>query len=184
MPAGNMKSIKTRYQQEIIAKMKERFGLTSDLAVPRILKVTINTGIGRIRQEKESVEEVVKDLTLISGQKPVFSQAKKAIASFKTRVGQPIGIKVTLRGQRMYDFLDRLVNLALPRTRDFRGLSESAVDQAGNLNIGIKEQIIFPEISHEHVRLIFGLEVAVTTNAGSYEKGLELFKLLGFPIKS
>ncbi len=179
-----MKNLKTRYRQEVTAKMKERFGLTSDLAVPKILKATINTGIGHIRQEKESVEEVVKDLTLISGQKPVFTQAKKAISSFKTRIGQPIGLKVTLRGQRMYDFLDRLINLALPRTRDFRGLPESAVDQAGNLNIGIKEQIIFPEISHEHVRLIFGLEVAITTNAGSHKKGLELFKLSGFPIKS
>ena len=179
-----MKNIKEKYQKEVLTKMKEKFGLTNDLAVPRILKVTLNTGVGRLRQEKENMEEIVKDLTLISGQKPVFTLAKKAISSFKTRKGQPIGLKVTLRGQRMYDFLDRLVNLALPRTRDFRGLPESAVDENGNLNIGIKEQIIFPEVSHEHVRLIFGLEVAITTNAKSHEKGLWLFKLLGFPIKN
>ncbi len=179
-----MKNIKEKYQKEVLPKMKEKFGLTNDLAVPRILKVTLNTGVGRLRQEKENMEEIVKDLTLISGQKPVFTLAKKAISSFKTRKGQPIGLKVTLRGQRMYDFLDRLVNLALPRTRDFRGLPESAVDENGNLNIGIKEQIIFPEVSHEHVRLIFGLEVAITTNAKSHEKGLWLFKLLGFPIKN
>ncbi len=179
-----MNRLQEKYLKKAVPALRESLGLRNDLAVPKILKVTLNTGVGRFRQDQKVIEEIANDLTQITGQKAVFTQAKKAVASFKTRQGQVIGAKVTLRGRRMYDFLDRLVGLALPRTRDFRGLSAKAVDQGGNLNIGIKEQIIFPEISHEHVRTIFGLEVCVTTNAGSQEKGLELFKALGFPIKN
>lgn len=163
--------------------MRASFGFTNDLAVPRILKVTLNSGLGKYRQEQKTLEEIQNDLTMIAGQKAVFTQAKKAVASFKTRRGQPIGLKVTLRGRRMYDFLERLVALALPRARDFRGLSPDAVDQSGNLNIGIKEQIIFPEISHENVRTIFGFEICVTTSSKNKKEGLELFSRLGFPIK-
>jgi len=163
--------------------MQTRFGLKNKMAVPRILKATLNSGIGKWRQEQKAIEEIEKDLTMIAGQKAVFTRAKKAVASFKTRIGQPLGIRVTLRGRRMYDFLDHLISLALPRTRDFRGLPKKSVDDEGNLNIGIKEQIVFPEISHENVRTIFGFEIAVTTNAGNQEQGLELFRLLGFPIE-
>lgn len=179
-----MSRIQEKYKKTVIPKMKERLGYDNDLAVPKILKVTVNTGIGKYRSEQKVIEEIEKDLAFITGQKAVFTQAKKAISSFKTRVGQPVGLRVTLRGQRMFDFIDRLISLALPRSRDFRGLNASAIDSQGNLNIGIPEQIIFPEISHENVRTIFGLEVSITTNAKSRQEGVELFKFLGFPLKS
>lgn len=178
-----MDRLRKKYTKEVIPAMRERFGYKNNLAVPKITKVTLNIGTGKYRQEEKTIEEIEKDLALVSGQKAVATRAKKAIASFKTRQGQAIGSKVTLRGKRMYDFIDRLISLALPRTRDFRGLSPKAVDQNGNLSIGIREQIIFPEISHEQVRTIFGLEVCVTSTARSKEEGLELFKLIGFPIK-
>ncbi|MBU1102894.1 50S ribosomal protein L5 [Patescibacteria group bacterium] len=178
-----MNRLQGKYIKEVIPKMKEAFGYKNNLEVPRILKVTINSGIGKYKQDQKIIEDIEKDLTMIAGQKPVFTQAKKAVSSFKTRQGQNIGLKVTLRGARMYNFIDRLISLALPRTRDFRGLESDSVDKSGNLNIGIREQIVFPEISHENVRNIFGLEVSVTTNAKSKEEGLGLFKLLGFPIK-
>ena len=163
--------------------MKAKFNYRNDMSAPKILKVTLNSGVGRFKQDQKIIDEVAKDITQIAGQKAVFTRAKKAVASFKTREGQVVGIKVSLRGRRMYDFLDRLISLALPRARDFRGISVGAVDGRGNLNVGIKEQIIFPEISHEQVRMIFGLEVCVTTSAKNAAEGLELFKLLGFPIK-
>ncbi|MBU2264561.1 50S ribosomal protein L5 [Patescibacteria group bacterium] len=178
-----MNRLQEKYLKEVIPAMKEKFGYRNDLAVPKILKVTINSGVGRFKQDQKIVDEIANDITQIAGQKAVFTLAKKAIASFKTRQGQAVGLKVSLRGQRLYDFLDRLISLALPRTRDFRGLAVKAVDDKGNLNIGIKEQIIFPEISHENVKTIFGLEVCVTTNAKNQKEGIELFKLLGFPIK-
>ena len=164
--------------------MKAKFNFRNDLAVPKILKVTINSGVGKFKQDQKIVDEIASDITQIAGQKAVFTLAKKAIASFKTRQGQVVGVKVSLRGRRLNDFLDRLISLALPRTRDFRGIPFSAVDKSGNLNIGIKEQIIFPEISHENVKTIFGLEVCVTTSARNQAEGLELFKLLGFPLKA
>ncbi|MBU2037254.1 50S ribosomal protein L5 [Patescibacteria group bacterium] len=178
-----MNRLQEKYLKEVIPAMKEKFGYRNDLAVPKILKVTINSGVGRFKQDQKIVDEIANDITQIAGQKAVFTLAKKAIASFKTRQGQAVGLKVSLRGRRLYDFLDRLISLALPRTRDFRGLAVKAVDDKGNLNIGIKEQIIFPEISHENVKTIFGLEVCVTTNAKNQKEGIELFKLLGFPIK-
>ena len=180
----NKNRIQEKYIKEVIPKMKERFGYKNNLAVPKILKVNVNSGIGKYLQEQKTIEEIEKDLALITGQKAVFTRAKKAISSFKTRAGQPVGLKVTLRGRRMYDFIDRLISLALPRARDFRGLPSTTIDQKGNLNIGIREQIIFPEISHEHVKTIFGLEISVTADAKNKEEGVELFKLLGFPIKS
>jgi len=178
-----MNRVKAKYQKEIIPAMKAKFGYSNDLAVPKILKVTINTGIGKYRGDQKAFEEIEKSLDILVGQKAVYAQAKKAISTFKSRIGQPIGLKVTLRGERMYDFIDRLISLSLPRVRDFRGLEKKAVDKQGNLNIGIKEQIVFPEISHENIKVIFGLEVALTTSAKSHEEGLELFRLLGFPIK-
>jgi len=179
-----MNRLQEKYIKQVVPAMRQTFGYKNNLAVPKILKVTINSGVGRFRQDEKANEDIIKDITTLAGQKAVTTQAKKAIASFKTRQGQVIGIKVTLRGRRMYDFVDRLISLALPRTRDFRGLPAKSVDQRGSLNIGLKEQIVFPEISHEHVRTIFGLEISVTTNAKSQPEGIELFKLMGFPIKS
>lgn len=177
-----MNRLHEKYLKEAVPALRAKFGYKNDMAVPKILKVTLNSGVGKFKQEQKLIDEIEKDLTQISGQKAVFTRAKRAIASFKTRQGQVIGVKVTLRGRRMYDFLDRLVSLSLPRTRDFRGIAIKAVDNNGNLNIGLKEQIIFPEISHENVKTIFGFEVCVTTSAEKAEEGVELFKLLGFPI--
>ena len=176
-------NLKEKYQRQIIPIMKEKFGYRNDLAVPKIQKVVINTGIGKYRQDQRALDEIEHDLTLITGQKPKKTQAKKAISAFKTRKGMVVGMAVTLRKQRMYDFLDRLIDLTLPRTRDFRGIDLKAIDQFGNLTIGIKEHIVFPEISHENIYIIFGLEVCIVTTAKTKEEGSELFRLLGFPLK-
>ena len=152
------------------------------MAVPKIQKVVANVGVGRMRDEKERAE-VVKYLSLITGQQPSPRPAKKAIASFKTRAGLVVGYQITLRGARMYDFLSRLINIALPRTRDFKGLETSSLDQKGNLTIGIKEHIVFPEIIGEDYRVLFGLEVTVVTTAKNKEEGKELLRLVGFPFK-
>jgi large subunit ribosomal protein L5 len=179
-----MSDLKQKYIKEVIPKMKERFGYKNNLAVPKIEKVIVNIGIGSSALKDEKAQEMIsKDLTLITGQKPVPTLAKKAISSFKTRKGMVVGLKVTLRGKRMFDFVSRLINVALPRTRDFRGLSSKSVDEGGNLTIGIKEHIIFPEISTEDVKKIFSLEVTVVTKAKEKEEALELFKLMGLPIK-
>ncbi len=174
--------MKEKYIKEVIPKIKEQFGYKNNLAVPRITKVVINTGFNPAVKDENTRKEIARDLALITGQKPVPCSAKKAEAAFKTRKGMIIGLMVTLRGQRMYDFLSRLINIALPRSRDFHGLSEKNIDQAGNFNIGIKEQIVFPEISAESTKNIFGLEIAVATTAKKHKEGLILFKLLGFPI--
>lgn len=174
-----------RYKKEVIPAMKQKFGYKSDMAVPKIEKVVVNVGIGSIiaSKDEKAQESVIKDITLITSQKPLVTSAKKAISGFKIREGMPVGLKVTLRGKRMYDFISRLVNIVLPRTRDFRGLNSKSIDEDGNLTIGIKEHLIFPEISQEDIRRIFGLEITVVTHAKSREKALELYKLMGFPIK-
>lgn len=167
-----MLRLKEKYIKEAIPKMKEKFGYKNDLAVPRIEKVVLNTGFNPLNKGEKIQEELAHDLALITGQKPSPRPAKKAIAGFKTREGMVIGLAVVLRGKRMYDFLDRLIHIALPRGRDFRGLPEKNIDQRGNLNIGIKEQIIFPEISAESARGIFGLAVTVATTAKNHQEGL------------
>jgi len=178
-----------KYQKEAIVKLKEKFGYKNNLAVPKITKAVINTGFGRQVSAKSGedlkkfIEAVLADLTLISGQRAVKTKAKKSIASFKVREGMIMGAKVTLRGKRMRDFLERLIHIVLPRTRDFRGLNLKSIDKEGNLTLAIKEHIAFPEIMPEKVRDIFGLEITVVTNARSKEEGLELFRLLGFPMK-
>ena len=174
-----------KYKKEVIPAMKQKFGYKNDMAVPRIEKVVINVGIGSIiaGKDEKAQESVTKDIILITGQKPLVTLAKKAISAFKVREGMPVGLKATLRGKRMYDFLSRLVNIVLPRTRDFRGLNSKSIDEDGNLTIGIKEHLIFPEISQEDIRRIFGLEITVVTHTKSREKALELYKLMGFPIK-
>lgn len=160
--------------------MKKKFGYKNNLEVPKILKVVVSSGTGSFKDESKK-ELVEKSLAAITGQKPIVNKAKKSIASFKLREGMPIGYSATLRGQRMYDFLNKLINVALPRVRDFRGLSSDFIDQTGNLSIGFKEHIAFPEVAGEDVRSAFGLGVTVVTSASSKDESLELLKLVGFP---
>ena len=181
--------LKEKYQKEVIPAMQKKFGYKSVMAVPKIKKVVINTGFGRMVADKTSEEKkkiqaaISEDLALISGQRPILTKAKKSIATFKVREGMKIGAKVTLRRKKMYDFLERLIHITLPRSRDFRGIDPKSVDEKVNLNIAVKEHIAFPEVSPEKTRFLFGLEVTVTTDAKNKEEGLELFRLLGFPIK-
>lgn len=177
-------SAKDKYIQTVAQEMQKEFGYDNVMAIPKIQKVVVNVGIGKITKENEKIEEVFNAITMITGQRPVKTKAKKAIAGFKVREGQEVGIKVTLRGNRMWNFIDRLINATLPRTRDFQGISRKTVDSNGNLNLGIKEHMIFPEISPEKVRYIFGMQVTVTTTAKSQQEGLTLFKSLGFPLKN
>jgi len=174
--------IKEKYNKEVIAEMKKKFSLKNDFQVPRIEKVVVNTGIGKFIKDSNAVKEVENYIQEITGQKPMITKARQSISGFKIREGLEVGIKVTLRGKRMWDFLDRLVNAAIPRIRDFQGIKESSVDGNGNLNLGIKEHMIFPEIVAENVKNTLSLQVIVVTNAKNREKGLELFKLLKFPI--
>jgi large subunit ribosomal protein L5 len=186
---SNMLHLKEKYQKEVTPGMQEKFGYRNKAAVPRIEKVILNTGFGKMvsgksSKEAEKIQEfILEHLALITGQKPVLTKAKKSISGFKIRKGIPIGARVTLRGQKMHDFLERLIHVALPRSRDFRGINEKSIDKNGHLTIGVREHIIFPEILPEKAKQIFGLEVIIVTTARTKEEGLELFKLLGFPIK-
>ncbi len=180
----NITPAKEKYTKIAVAEMRKKFGYKSVMAVPRIQKVVVNVGIGKLLKENDKIEEIVTALNAITGQKPVKTKAKKAISGFKIREGMEIGVKVTLRGARMWQFIDRVVSATLPRTRDFQGINRKAVDQGGNINIGIKEHMIFPEISPEKVKHAFGMQITISTNAHSQAEGLELFKLLGFPLKS
>ncbi|MDP3763612.1 MAG: 50S ribosomal protein L5, partial [bacterium] len=177
-----MATISETYKKKVIPAMREKFGYKNVMATPKVKKVVVNMGIGRLRDDKER-EEVKKFLRLITGQEPSSRPAKKAIAAFKTREGLVIGYQVTLRGKRMEDFISRLTNIALPRTRDFRGLDLKTFDMQGNLTIGIKEYIVFPEMIGEDYRFLFGFEATVVTTATNKEEGMELLRLLGFPIK-
>jgi len=177
-----MTKLKEKYNKEVITEMKKNFDLKNNFQVPRIEKVVVNVGIGKFIKDANLVKDVTATVTMIAGQKPLTTKARKSIAGFKIREGLEVGSKVTLRGRRMWDFLDRLVGAAIPRIRDFQGIKESAVDGSGNLNIGIKEHVIFPEILPENVKNMIGLQVTVVTNAKNREKGLELFRLLKFPI--
>ncbi len=177
-------NLKEKYQKEVLKAMREKFGYKNNLAVPRILKVVLNVGIGRAKDDPKVMEVAENTLIRISSQKPVAKRAKKSISAFKVRQGMPVGLMVTLRGQRMWDFLTKLVAIALPRVRDFRGLEPKSIDQQGSLNIGFQEHLVFPEIKSDEVEKIHGLEVAIATSAKSQKEGLELFKLLGFPFQS
>jgi len=179
-----MENIREKYYKKVLPEMKKEFELKNDLEVPRITKVVVNSGVGKYIKDSAAMEEVAKALTAITGQKAVMVKSKKSIAGFKIREGLEIGVKVTLHGPNMWSFLEKLVSAALPRVRDFRGIKLSSVDNSGNLNIGIKEHAIFPEIVPEHVRNIFSLQVNVSTNANNKEKGLALFRNLGFPIEN
>ncbi len=178
-----MMTLHEKYVKETIPALRALFGYKNTMAVPKIEKAVVNIGIGRTREEKER-SEIEKYLGLITGQKASARPAKKAIAAFKTRKGLIVGYQVTLRGGRMYDFLSRLVAVALPRTRDFRGLDEKSFDGKGNLTIGIREHIVFPEMIGEDYKLLFGMEVTVVTTAKRRNEGIALLKLMGFPIKA
>ena len=184
-----MDKLQKKYKERVIPQMMEIFGYKNRMAVPKIEKVTINSSFGKEVASKTSGERekiqnlILQDLTLISGQKPKLIKSKKSIAGFKLREGIEIAAKVTLRKTRMWDFLERLIFLSLPRSRDFKGINPKSVDNYGNLNIGFREHINFPEIFSEKEKTIFGLQITVSTNSKNNKKGLELFKLLGFPIK-
>lgn len=187
----NQINLQKKYTEEVVPAMREKFGYKNVYAAPRLEKIVVNTGVGKmisVRKGKEVtdsdegvIEDILSELAMITGQKPQVVRAKKSIAGFKLRAGTISGVKVTLRGDRMYDFLTRLIHVALPRTRDFRGLSKKSVDRSGNMTIGMREQIIFPEIPHDKVRQMWGMEVTLTTTANSREEGLELLKGLGVP---
>lgn len=171
------------YKKQIIPKLKEKFGYKNDLQAPRLVKAVVNVGFGRHIKEKSYIDNVVDSLTRITGQKPILTKAKKSISSFKIREGMVIGACVTLRGTRMYDFVEKLIHVSFPRVRDFRGISEKSVDKSGNLTIGFREHLAFPEIMADEVENIYGLEVSLTTTAKTRKEALALFKILGFPFK-
>lgn len=178
-----MLRLSEKYKKEVIPQMKEKFGYKNVMSCPKITKVVINAGIGRISKEKELIDSIRGDLGLITGQLPAVALAKKSVSAFKIRKGAPAGLVVTLRGSKMYDFLDRLINISLPRSRDFKGIDPKNIDKDGNLNIGIKEHIIFPEIFSENIRNIFSFEITIVTNKKNRDHSEELFRLLGFPLK-
>ena len=169
------------YDERIVKAMTEKFGYKNRMEVPKIEKIVINMGVGEATQDKKKVEVAASEMELIAGQKPVVTKAKKSIAQFKLREGMPIGCKVTLRRERMYEFLDRLITIALPRVRDFRGLNPKSFDGRGNYAMGLKEQIIFPEISYDRIDKVRGMDIIVTTTAKTDEEARELLRLFNFP---
>jgi large subunit ribosomal protein L5 len=173
--------MKSRYEDVIAKAMMEKFGYSNRMAIPKIEKITLNMGVGEGSQDKKKVTTALEEMKLIAGQQPVITRARKSIAGFKLREGMPIGVKVTLRGTRMYEFLDRLVTIAMPRIRDFRGLNPNSFDGRGNFAMGLKEQIIFPEISYDAIDTVRGMDVIVTTTANSDDEARELLRLFGFP---
>lgn len=173
--------MRSRYDDIIVKAMQEKFGYKNHMEIPRIEKIVINMGVGEASQDKKKVTTAAAELEKIAGQKPVITKAKKSIASFKLREGMPIGCKVTLRKERMYEFLDRFITVAMPRIRDFRGLNPKSFDGRGNYAMGLKEQIVFPEISYDSIDTVRGMDVIVTTTAKTDEEALELLRLFGFP---
>ena len=179
-----MMTLREKYTKEIAPMLKEKLGFKSIMQVPKLEKITINMGVGEASKDKGVLEHAVKDLEAIAGQKVVITRARKAVSTFKIREEYPIGCKVTLRGEKMYDFFERLVNLAIPREKDFRGLSVKSFDGRGNYTIGIKEHIIFPEIDYDKVQKIRGLDISITTSANNNDEGLKLLTALKFPFKN
>ena len=176
-----MARLKDKYIAEIAPAMQEKFGYSNVMALPKLDKIIINIGLGEAVDNPKALDGAVEDITLIAGQKPVITRAKKSIAGFKIREGMPIGVKVTLRGDRMYEFVDRLFNVALPRVRDFRGVSGKSFDGRGNYSLGLTEQLIFPEIDYDKIDKIRGMQIVFTTTAKTDEEGKELLKMLGMP---
>ena len=179
-----MARLQKHYREKVVSDLTKQFGYKSPMQVPRLTKITLNMGVGEAVADKKVMENAVADLTKIAGQKPVVTKARKAIAGFKLREGQPLGCMVTLRGAQMYEFLDRFVTIALPRVRDFRGISGRSFDGRGNYNIGVKEQIIFPEIEYDKVDALRGLNISITTTAKTDEEAKALLQAFRFPFKN
>lgn len=171
------------YKDTVVPELMKQFGYTSVMQVPRIEKITLNMGVGEAVADKKILENAVADLTAIAGQKPLITKARKSVAGFKIREGYPIGAKVTLRGERMWDFLERLVSIAIPRIRDFRGINPKSFDGRGNFSMGVREQIIFPEIDYDKVDAVRGLDITITTSAASDDEGRALLSAFNFPFK-
>ncbi len=178
-----MNRLREYYEKEIVEAMTKKFSYKNVMAVPKLEKIVINMGVGEAKDNAKVLDGAVKDLTIISGQKPLVTKAKKSVAAFKLRQGMPIGCKVTLRGERMYEFADRLINIALPRVRDFRGVKANSFDGRGNYTMGIKEQLIFPEIEYDKVDKIRGMDIVFVTTAQTDEEGRELLRLFGMPFE-
>lgn len=178
-----MNRLKEKYQKEIVPSLVKKFNYTSVMAVPKVEKIVVNMGVGDAVGNPKVLDAAVEELALISGQKPIVTKAKKSIAGFKLREGMPIGAKVTLRGERMYEFLDKLVTVALPRVRDFRGVSKKSFDGRGNYTLGIKEQLIFPEIDYDKVNKVRGMDIVIVTTAKTDEEARELLTELGMPFQ-
>ena len=178
-----MARLQEQYQKELRGQIQQKLGLDNTMEVPRISKITLNMGVGEAVADKKVLENAIEDLAKITGQRPVRTLARKSVASFKIRDGYPIGAKVTLRRERMYEFLDRLVNIAIPRIRDFRGLNPKSFDKQGNYSMGVTEQIIFPEINYDQVDAVRGLDITITTTAKSPEAGKALLEAFNFPFK-
>lgn len=182
-PTQVVPRLKTQYQQDIVATLMKEFNYENIMQVPRITKIAVNIGLGEALQNAKAVEAATEDLRIITGQKPVITRARKSIATFKLREGMPIGVKVTLRGNRMWDFLDRLINIVLPRQRDFQGVSPDSFDGRGNYSIGLREQLVFPEIIYDKIDKVRGMEITIVTSAQNDEEARRLLALFGMPFK-
>ena len=178
-----MNALREYYESEIVDAMIKKFSYKNKMEVPKIEKVVINMGLGEAKENAKAIESAVNDMTIIAGQKPIVTKAKKSIAAFKLRAGMPIGCKVTLRGEKMYSFVNRLINLALPRVRDFRGVSAESFDGRGNYTLGVKEQLMFPEIRYDKIDKIRGMDIVFVTTANTDEEARELLRLFGVPFK-
>ncbi len=178
-----MSALREKYSAEIVSQLKEQLGFKSVMEVPRITKITLNMGVGEAAADKKALNGALEDMQKISGQKPVVTLARKSIAGFKIRDGWPIGCKVTLRGERMYEFLERLISIAIPRIRDFRGLSAKSFDGRGNYSMGLKEQIVFPEVEYDKIDKLRGMDITITTTAKNDDEGRALLRAFNFPMK-
>jgi large subunit ribosomal protein L5 len=178
-----MSRLQEYYKETVVPQLQEKFGYSNVMEVPRLTKITLNMGVGEAVADKKVMDRAVGDMTAIAGQKPIVTNARKSVASFKIRDGWPVGCKVTLRRERMYEFMDRLVNIAIPRIRDFRGLNRRSFDGNGNYSMGIKEQIMFPEIDYHQIDIIRGMDITITTNAKSDEEALALLQAFNFPFR-
>ena len=173
--------VKEKYEKEVVPFLMKKFGYTSVMQCPKLVKIVINTGLGDIKDNAKSIQTTENEIKMITGQQPVLTKAKKSVANFKVREGQTVGIKVTLRGERMYEFLDRFFNVALPRVRDFRGINPNSFDGRGNYNLGLKEQLIFPEIEYDKIDKVRGMDICFVTTAKTDEEARELLQLMGAP---
>ncbi len=178
-----MPRLKELYQEQVVPTLQKELGYENIMQVPRLEKVVVNIGMGEALQNAKSLDAAVQDLSIITGQKPIVTRARRSIAAFKLRTGNPVGVKVTLRGARMWDFLDRLINIALPRQRDFRGISADAFDGRGNYSLGLREQLVFPEINYDKIDRIRGLEITIVTTAPTDAEGYQLLRHLGMPFR-